>query len=608
MTDSPVSVLLAIETSNGGFYQKDGRPVWPVRNAGERDALERMVGTLGGTLEFVSDADEAPLSGPELVVGLGPGVREHARLYAHLTQRHCVTLERIEELDKVASIAVVVTTFANVTEDLLDLLYDGERMGRAPGLIFSYADEDLSLQVLTRSAALQCGHTGFRHRRIDVNPTIDFGVEASPEYTFLGGRAKPSELREALSCTAGLLSLYTHSDGIDAYLREDLVLCPIEDIDGGAGPGPLPSCVISGICHRCRRPMREVIGSDVLLAPEIVRAHVFIFSACWGLYPPRGIHSPGFSLARRFLESFSVGALITSWEINLQGLPVTARLFHDVARGLPLGEALAQHLCSEEARRTHHKLCLIGDPAIRLMAADVKDPLEGIQSIGRLPAPSERCMAGLALLRLMVHHFAQEGDDSVRVLRTISEYETMLAGRRAHDAPLSARFRVEVADYLATQDTMLSKSWAQFVDQTQVLPHKPPCPICRRRSVARLSSLRIPGAMSRRETMCPSCGSVEDTALDREIAITVQPDGVVQLHGMLPESDWQARIVVERFFTRETRSWTWPAASTGEPSSSFRVPEPWPVVPFRLAVIMVHGDSEFCVLGCLYRGLRASEQ
>jgi hypothetical protein len=178
----------------------------------------------------------------------------------------------------------------------------------------------------------------------------------------------------------------------------------------------------------------------------------------------------------------------------------------------------------------------------------------------------------------------------------------MLLSARRHDPDVAARFRRATVAYLASQDTMLSKSWAQFIEATQVLRDKPPCPICGRRTIARVYSLRIPGAVSRRETMCPNCGSIEDAPIDLDRSMRVQPDGWVHLRGGWPGADWAARITVERFFTREGESWEWPSAPTGEPLPSFQVPVPWPVVPFRLSLITVYGDAEFSVLGCLYRG------
>lgn len=605
MTGLATDVILALEAPSGRFYQKDGRPVWPVRTAKERESLEKMVSTLGGAVSFIDDAVEGALSGPELVVGLGVGAFEHARLYAHLTRRSCELVETREQLAEFPHAAVVVTTYAHVDERLLDLLYDRHPLTSAPGLIFSYDDADLSLQVLTRAAALHCRHDHFPHRRIDINPNIEFGAQMAPEFSIVGGEASPAEFRAALSGGAGLLTLYSHSDGIDAYLREGLVLCPMERAD--ASEQPAPSCVVTGFCQRCSRPMSEVLGTDVLLHPRVIKAHVLVYCVCWGLYPSQNMYSPAYALSRRLLESFTVGALVTSWEINIQRLPLTARLFHDIARGLPLGEALARHLSSAEARGNYHKLCLIGDPALRLAPLAVADPLDSIQAFQKPPPPSQRSLAGLTLLRLMIHRGTPSElrpDAGATASATAAEYEAMLVDGRYYDAALAARFRRDMVDYLTSQDTMLSKCWSTFADTIEVLPAKAPCSVCGRRTIARAYVLRIAGCVPRREAVCPSCGSVEDSPIDRAMAMSVAPDGQMQLHGSLPRSDWHARITIERFYTRETDQWDWPAAATGEPVASFQVPQPWPLVPFRLSLIMVHGYSEFTVLGCLYRGTR----
>src|SRR5689334_14750428 len=141
MTGPGNDVILAIEAPSARFYQVDGRPVWPVCSARERDSLERMVSTLGGTVVFVDHADEALLlNGPELVVGLGVGAFAHARLYAHLTGRACEFAEDLERLAAFPDAAVVVTTYAFVDEKLLDQLYDRCPLTSAPGLVFSYDD------------------------------------------------------------------------------------------------------------------------------------------------------------------------------------------------------------------------------------------------------------------------------------------------------------------------------------------------------------------------------------------------------------------------------------------------------------------------------------
>ena len=607
MAKLPIEQIYAIETSEDEYYQKDGQPVWPVRNQKERDALESMVSTLGHRIEYIQAADRGVLGGEEIVIGLGPAAHKQAELYAHLTLRSCVKVDNLHELATLAVPAVVVTTYNQVNEDLFDLLYDRFPSSTAPGVVFSFDDEGLALQVLTKSVALHCCYDRFHTRRVDINATIDFGIQEADNYRFLGGNSEPRELRAALASNPGLLTLYTHSDGIDAYLRDNLVLCPIQKNLQGDQPEPAPSCVVTGICHRCRMAMSEVLGSDVLLEPEIVKANILIYTACWGLYPSQKIHSSAYSLSRRFLESFTVGALITSWEINIQRLPATSRLFHDVARGLTLGEALSIHLSSEEARETYNKLCLIGDPGIRLSPSNIADPLGNIQVFKKPPAPQARFMAGLTLLRLMVDYYTEEGDHSPEMLGASTSYEKMMVSGHRYDSAMVDRFRRRLVNYLSSQDTMISKSWFQYSDDIRTLKDKPDCSFCGRRSIAREYDLRIAGATSRRETMCPSCGSIEDAPVHRQMSMTVDQEETVHLSGQLPTSDWQARIIGERFFTRTTQTWEWPSDDDGNIQTSFQLPDPMPGLPFRLAVVLVYDDCEFTVLGGLQRGVTPFE-
>src|SRR5215510_5393381 len=118
-----VCPIWAMEAIDGGHHVKDGRPVWPFRNAKERDALERMVATMGDRLEIVTDASSFTLSGPGLVVGLGPRAFADARLYAHLTMRAYRPVQTRDELAAMPTPSVVVTTLDHIDEDLLDLLY-----------------------------------------------------------------------------------------------------------------------------------------------------------------------------------------------------------------------------------------------------------------------------------------------------------------------------------------------------------------------------------------------------------------------------------------------------------------------------------------------------
>jgi hypothetical protein len=163
-----------------------------------------------------------------------------------------------------------------------------------------------------------------------------------------------------------VLTLSTHSDGIDAKVLSNLVLCPMDAESADSGADRSPACLLTGLCHRMDAPIAAARANGHFLTPSDIRAHVFVHSVCWGLFPSPDVQAPEWSLARRIVEDLSVAALITSWEITSQTVATTSGLFHDIARGVPLGRSLAAHLASAEARGQGHQLCLVGDPALRL--------------------------------------------------------------------------------------------------------------------------------------------------------------------------------------------------------------------------------------------------
>jgi hypothetical protein len=603
--------ILAIETAEGGLHSLDGRPVWPVRNDRERRALERMAASLGGRVEFTTRTERRTLTGPGLVVGLGARAFEDAELYAHLSERACRHAGSLEELRSLPVPDVVVTTMDQVNEDLLDLLYDGGPLDCAPGLVFAYDDSGLREQVLARSAARRCPPQARERRRVDVYPLLDIGRIASPDFTAIGALADREEIRSAMTEGAGVLTLSTHSDGLDAQLRPDLVLCCMDRVPERWERHLAPSCLITGTCHRRDRPVAEALRDGSLLSAGDLVADILVHCVCWGLYPAPGVQAPAWSLIRRVIENFRVGAVVTTWEIVSQSVSTTAGLYHDIARGVPVGRALALHLSSPEAVRRWHRLCLVGDPDMRLTAADIDDPLEYSGDAGMGPeTPSQDHVASLSLLRMMVVQGRKKRrpdieDTSDEVLAAIAAYEeALLTGmpREERGTDPGPLLRRSMVDYFAGRHTDGGHYWVPYTHDVQAQPGKDACPACGRRTVSRVYRLTIPGARPRRHTHCPSCGPVADLPDGRRMALAVEPDGIVRLDGDLPRSRWEARLVIETQVRALRRAWAWPAGPDGSPVRSFRTPEAWPAVPLRAAVIMIREDCEIDILGCLCRG------
>jgi hypothetical protein len=113
-----------------------------------------------------------------------------------------------------------------------------------------------------------------------------------------------------------------------------------------------------------------------LLSPDAIAARVFVWDTCQGLMLPASVVDPRWGLAPRLFASPAIGAVILTWE-PVVSEPSLDPLARDLARGLSVGRALARLLAGRESRRMGHRMCLFGDPRLRLPR-----PQAGVRSGG----------------------------------------------------------------------------------------------------------------------------------------------------------------------------------------------------------------------------------
>ncbi|HYE28443.1 MAG TPA: hypothetical protein VEA61_09450 [Allosphingosinicella sp.] len=597
--------ILATWTA-GGLWTRDGEPVWPLRDFSDLEALETLAGILGGRVELVDDAVPGrPRAEGDAVIALGGDCAAEAALYAHLTGRRLGEAASLEQLAALPAPAVVVTAYDQVDETLLDLLYNQSTQD-APGLVFAFPGDDLRRQILARAAALRLSPSETQVRRIDLFPLHREGAAGGA--AVLDGDSDPQDYRDALAAGAALLTLSTHSDGIDAQLRPGLVLCGLRDDDVDAAADLAPSCVRTGLCHRRERPIAEARAAGELFDAGDVAAGVFVQDVCWGLYPAPGVQSPRWALSRRLLESFRVGALLTTWEIVGQTAHTCDRLFDELTAGRPLGSALGAFLRSDESVRAGHRLCLVGDPAIRI-ADGWRAEQAGVAATPRPADPGAVSPPGaLALLRLMImagRESQRPGrpDTSNAALSAVLLHEMALASNADASATGEA-LRDSAADYFAERYTDTVQCWIPYASDVETASETRPCLACGRRVITRAYRLAIAGAGPRIHAHCPTCGPVRDGPEGLPLAVVPEADGRVRIAGVLPSSDWSARLVIDTQLPQYRRVWRWPAGEDGAPAQVFVTPERWPPLPFRLALLLVEGDGTLRVSGCLTRGER----
>lgn len=344
---------------------KNGRPVWPINDEGDRAALQRLVRLFGGRSQEVSGRPAPSRCGREVALGLGDASANEARLYAHLTRRRYRYARRLTDVLGKRPPAVVVTTLDRVDSDLLEWLYPVvPRVGSVPGIVCARDAPSLRRQVLLRSAAAEFrGPAG--HSRVDVIPSLQIGRTRMNGAEILGGRASPHAIRAALARGAGVLTIRTHADGMDAFLGSRLTLCPMDQLPTGADPERSPRCWATGVCHRHPGTVGSVLRSGVVISPDGFSARVLVLDVCRGLLPADGPLDPAWGFLYRMLHSPLIGAILTPWEITISDFTLTDVLSSALDRGVPAGRALAALLRSTAARRHGYRMCLLGDPRVR---------------------------------------------------------------------------------------------------------------------------------------------------------------------------------------------------------------------------------------------------
>jgi hypothetical protein len=329
-------------------------------------ALESVVSVFGALPRPVRGSPgQAEPDSEEVVAALGKDADDAARLYAHLTRRHFYPASDLSQLKQADPLAVLVTTPPWLCGDLLTTLYDELDPGSwAPGIICA-EPQTLRLQVLARSAAA-CLSGPLETRRIDIFPAFEVGRFSLIDREVFGGLADAADTREALERGAGIVSVQTHSDGLDACLGPNLTVCPMNWMPLNAGRSRSSRCVETGYCHRHESSLPDVLRSGWLMSPDDIKSRILIWDVCWGIMPANGLVDPAWGIGARLLANCSIGAVLTTWELSFPRPRLMNRVGTAIDEGKTVGEALYRFNRSSEAKQAGQRMCLLGDPRVRL--------------------------------------------------------------------------------------------------------------------------------------------------------------------------------------------------------------------------------------------------
>jgi hypothetical protein len=579
-----------------------GQPVWPIASHGEFLSLSELASLFGTTVADVNDAEPAStdsLVGDELVVGLRIGSHEHelGRLYAHLTNRRYQPIDTAAQVDRDVRPSIVIASRTSLTVDMLDRLYAEDQDGPAPGILFASDHEELRQQVLVRSAAAALeGSLG--SRRIGIYPNRQDESTLLPGLESFGAGASGAKLREAANASAGLLSVMTHSDGIDAFFGP-LTVCPMKHASLRPDPRRPPGCVASGICHRHNRPLEEMVHTDQLFDVAEISARILIWGVCWGILPEPSVVDSAWSLGNRLASHARLGAVITTWRLAYLSPEILSGLAAFLLDGANVGDAIARFVRSPIARQHGLKFCLLGDPRVSLPIEKPTRQPKSASAPMPVTAPASRPhdnLGELALLKTVVsdqHDRLQSDQHSTweGALTRVALVQKALVEANAAPASLVASLQDAVLQVLFVSAGRPFDSWEKISTPFAFVDDAERCPACGQGTRTARYNVRLNGAAFRRMRSCVRCGVIEDAPLDfptlrltrvSRVRFGISCDwkpAVQNLAGLLLAPPLWARSVGTK----------WPLGPAGLPESEFEPNIAWPIAPHRADFIWLSG-------------------
>ncbi len=557
-----------------------GSPVWPVRTESERIALEKITTVFAANMRTVTGALAESSAAGGLVVHLSAECRSDAQLYAHLTSRRCAAIANLDDVKETPS--VVITTPDGLTNGLLSRLYSHAVTDEVPGIVCAHV-ADLRSQVLVRAAAAHL-LTAMTTRCVEVFPLHP------PDRVVVDSREIAPEdvdrlhILNIIGSGAGVLAIQTHSDGQDAMLPAQLTLCSMDKVPHDADERLSNRCVQTDQCHRSRHSVTDFIASSRFVSPNDFRARILIWDVCWGAIPPTGIVHPAWGLGQRLLDNPSLGAVVAPWDLSIASMQLMEPLLDHIRNGWTVGSAVAHHNASRAARNLGHRMCVLGDPRVRIPASPTPRPPHPVCQLQapRTRIPAQRGSAGFLELLLECMTTNEPitsqtlGATGVAAKEKLLRYCEFVAGGLPVEGGPDASgplLRSAIISCMRKRGPMILHEWMEQAIMLSAGTQAVPCPCCQdQQNLLNVSIMIIPQiAVTRCVKRCQRCGVIEDVPAENRVSFLVDRNGFVRLDGPLPTNCWTAALMVRLQHTKRRLFRRWPARADGTPVRVMRL-------------------------------------
>ena len=591
---SPSSTFLATEGD---------QPVWPLFNNRQYQMLVRLAARCGASVTEVRGQARTLAAADETVLYHPRDLSEVAHIYAHLTRRKATPLEHVSQL---RDATVLLTTYESLSLDWIERLYADPLSISVPGII-CLTDRSTALEQCLYNAA--SAHLTGPHSNKDilVNPLCDMDVLECGSSIVAGVKAPKDKILDLLSADVGLKMVITHSDGVDAFFGEHLTMCGILDRRWESWI-PNPRCIETGWCHRQNVAVEETLNAGGLVSPSIIQSWILFWGVCWGLSVNSRMNTQ-WNITRYFAASRIAPAIITTWGVEIFSAQLYLTLAAHALGGMPVGELTRRLTLSSPGRQNQLRLCLMGDPRVRLPARNQAPVTLNVDKYVPIHAPTSQLRltgdpAKLEFLKVLAVDEAtadgKHGQAARALLNALATSLNITQSRTPH-ASVNV-IQSLVMQYVTQTGLYLLRRWMKFA------PYQPlddaeaaVCSWClpevrkTRRFIGTIFDLK------RRFSVCSLCGTVEDTPYRSKLNVFVEQKRTLRLQGIPQSQQWAGQIVIIPQVRSEHFSIPWQRKPDGMPVTEMRIEQNMPIGQLDVGVVFMF-ELDLYVLSRTHRG------
>ncbi|VVO74016.1 hypothetical protein PS838_01448 [Pseudomonas fluorescens] len=595
-------LCISISLFPSSLYLVDDRglPVWPISSNEELRAIEHFSSAFDIALTKVSCSPGHSNTQSAGMVGcIGGKLELEAMLYAHLTGRTLVVFTASTQAEQCAELEVLVADIEQLDDVLLQELCNPMRSS-VVGIICAYPGVSIRTQILVRAATASL--VPKNTVAISICPPQQNITIHSPGSQSRSNSIDSFKSSTILSEGCAYLGITTHSDGVDAFLGGNEILCSYSlfSMNASVGLEKLPRCLKTGYCHRFGGLVSDAVASHRLIPSKQTKAWVFYSAVCWGVILTTGATNHNFALGRSFIESPTVGAYLTTWKANVISPSLSESIAQSMLGGAQLGEAMLCSLRTSTAMDRGTKFVLFGDPRIKiveLVSTVRKNKNTKYQKTGESSALPLSVTEGgpmefikLCVLIASSRCLSWNQDISERILIAWDEMLPLLKERYVYTSADEYYQRgAKLLGCIAEATTILSDLWAPFATWRKGNDNEicNQCKTPRNKPTTLLAHFPKP-LPTRVLVSCSVCGLSIDTPLCLEMNLSFNKENVVTLEGAKSLEPWAGIFILKSQLPSESMILNWPKCSiSGHPIERLALPTKLPEGPLDACLLLL---------------------